>query len=184
MALSSNTEFSLGSRLPVFTLTNAVDGQSISANSLHAPNGVLVMFLCNHCPYVVHVRPEVVKVAHLAIDNGFDVLAINSNSTRTHPQDGPSNMKELAQRESWRFPFVFDSTQEVAKAFGAACTPEFYLFNGEHRLVYHGRLDDSSPGNNRPLTGRDLRTAIDAVLAGRMPDPLQHTSIGCSIKWD
>lgn len=179
-----STMLALGTPLPSFTLENAVDGARVASSDLRGERGVLVMFLCNHCPYVVHVRPELAKVAAEALAQGFSVVAINSNSVRVSPQDGPSHMKELAREDGWRFPFLFDATQDVARAFAAAATPEVYLFDAQRKLVYRGRVDDSSPKNGKPLTGADLRAALRAVAEGRAPEGEQLPSIGCSIKWD
>jgi peroxiredoxin len=173
----------LGTTLPSFSLPNAVDGKSVASGSLSGKSGVLVMFICNHCPYVIHIRSELLKVAHEALDQGFSVVAINSNSTRTYPQDGPEHMKTLALSESWRFPFLFDETQDVAKAFHAACTPDLYLFDANRQLVYRGQFDDSRPKNAKPVTGADLRTALSTVARGAVPSPDQRASIGCNIKW-
>lgn len=173
----------LGTILPTFALPNVIDGQSVSSTGLSGPAGVLVMFICNHCPYVIHIRPKLLEVAHRALDRGFSVVAINSNSQQTHPQDGPAAMRELAKAEQWRFPFLFDDTQEVARAFHAACTPDLFLFDGARRLVYRGQFDDARPSKPTPVTGKDLNAAIDQVLAGRAPDPAQIPSIGCNIKW-
>lgn len=139
--------------------------------------------MCNHCPYVVHLREVLVKVANDAVRRGLAVWAINSNSVATHPQDGPEAMKRLSADEGFTFPFLFDDTQSVARAFDAQCTPEFYLFNGEAKLVYRGQFDDSRPSNSIPVTGRDLSAAIDALLSKRPVSPDQRPSIGCSIKW-
>ena len=174
----------LGTKLPEFSLESVVDGTPFRSSSVAGKRGVLVMFICNHCPFVVHVRAKVVEVAHAALDLGLAVVAINSNSVRTHPQDGPGPMKELAKREGFRFPFLFDATQDVARAFDAACTPDFFVFDAEQRLVYRGQLDDARPGNGKPVTGRDLKAAIEAVAAGRPVSPEQRPSIGCNIKWD
>jgi thiol-disulfide isomerase/thioredoxin len=182
MAIPS-TMLALGTQLPAFQLPNAVDSKPVSSQSLPAGKGTLVMFLCNHCPYVKHVRAELVKLAHEAIDQGVTVVAINSNSTQTHPQDGPEAMRELASSEHWRFPFLFDESQSVAQAFRAACTPDFFLFDGSRKLVYRGQMDDSRPSNGKPVTGRDLRAALDALISGKPPLSEQRASIGCGIKW-
>jgi len=145
-----------------------------------------VMFICNHCPYVVHVKDEFRRLAD-DYAGRLSIVAINSNSLATHPQDGPEHMKELATRLGWPFPFLFDSTQEVARAYHAACTPDFFLFGAgsgaTRRLAYRGQLDASRPGNDVPVTGRDLRAAVDELLAGRKPDADQRPSLGCNIKW-
>jgi peroxiredoxin len=173
----------LGTKLPEFSLVDAVTGKSVSSNEVNAENGVLVLFICNHCPFVVHIRRELVKVASEALSAGVSVIAINANSIESHPQDGPTHMKELALSEAWDFPFLFDGTQQVAKAFTAACTPDIFLFDASHELAYRGQFDDSRPSNGKPVTGADLRVAIAAVVA-KKPVPLdQKPSIGCNIKW-
>jgi thiol-disulfide isomerase/thioredoxin len=141
------------------------------------------MFICNHCPFVVHVRDQLTRLADDYQKKGVAVIAINSNSVETYPQDGPDKMKELAREMGWKFPFLFDSTQDVAKAYRAACTPDFFLFDAKRALVYRGQLDDSRPTNKVPVTGKDLRAAIDAVLAGKPVAKDQKSSIGCNIKW-
>jgi redoxin len=174
----------LGTRLPTIRLNGAVDGAPVDVGALASgKRGTLVMFLCNHCPFVVHVRRELASVAHEAIDRGFAVFAINSNDAETYPQDGPDAMARLAREENWRFPFLFDATQEVARAMKAQCTPDLYLFDAEGLLVYRGQFDDSRPSNGKPVTGRDLRSALEAVAAGRSPSADQKPSVGCSIKW-
>jgi thiol-disulfide isomerase/thioredoxin len=141
------------------------------------------MFICNHCPYVQHVKGEIGRIAAEYRPKGVGIVAINSNDITAYPDDSPENMKRLAESEGWTFPFLFDETQEVAKAFRAACTPEFYLFGPDRKLVYRGQLDDSRPRNNVPVTGRDLRAALDAVLSGRPVPEEQTPSVGCNIKW-
>jgi peroxiredoxin len=173
----------LGTRLPEFSLPNAVDGRLVSSSDFDGRPALLVMFLCNHCPYVQHVKSEIGRIAKAYAPRGVGIVAISSNDIAAFPEDAPEKMKELAQREGWTFPYLFDETQEVAKAFRAACTPEFYLFDRDRRLVYRGQLDDSRPKNNLPVTGRDLRAALDAVLAGRPVSPDQVPSVGCNIKW-
>jgi hypothetical protein len=174
----------LGTPLPSIDLVNAVDGSRVDVGRLaQGKRGVLVMFLCNHCPYVVHIRRELARAAHEAIDHGIAAVAINSNDLETYPQDGPDAMKRLAVDEAWRFPFLFDESQAVAKSFAAECTPDLYLFDEARKLVYRGQFDDSRPSNGKPVTGRDLRAAIDAVAAGRSPSEDQKASIGCNIKW-
>ena len=184
MAATPSTMLPLGSPCPAFSLSNAVDGAAVSPADYGGAPALLVMFICNHCPFVIHVRDELGRVARDYRERGLAIIAINSNSEKTHPQDGPRNMGALARQLEWRFPFVFDGTQQVAKAFHAACTPDFYLFDQARKLVYRGQLDDSRPGNSIPVTGRDLRAAIDAALAGGAPIATQKPSIGCNIKWD
>jgi len=183
MAATSSTMLALGTRAPDFSLRNAVDDTVVSLSSLHDKPAVLVMFLCNHCPFVIHVRDQITRIAAEYMPKGLGVVAINANAIETHPQDGPPEMRKLAQQLGWRFPFLFDETQEVAKAYRAACTPDFFLFDRDRKLVYRGQLDDSRPGNGVPVTGRDLRAAIDAVLAGSAVSEIQKPSVGCSIKW-
>ena len=184
MAQTSSSQLPLAAPRPPTKLRNAVDGALVDLDALAAGKpGSLVMFICNHCPYVIHVRQELVKLAHDALDRGFAVVAINANSIESHPQDGPTHMARLARDEGWRFPFLFDDTQEVARAFRAACTPDLYVFDAQGKLAYRGQLDDSRPSNGKPVTGRDLRAAVDAVVAGHAPNPEQIPSVGCSIKW-
>ncbi|MGE0872061.1 MAG: thioredoxin family protein [Kofleriaceae bacterium] len=184
MARTASTMLPLGTPMPPFVLPDVVSGSPIDVTKLAAgKRGTLVMFICNHCPFVVHVRPVLIEVAHEAIDRGFAVIAINANSIASHPQDGPPHMARLARDEHWRFPFVFDETQDVARAYAAACTPDLYLFDAAETLAYRGQLDDSRPSNGIAVTGRDLRAAIDAVAAGTSPSPDQKPSIGCNIKW-
>jgi hypothetical protein len=184
MAETPSSMLPLGTPMPAVRLTDAVTGAVVDGAAAAAgKRGTLVMFICNHCPFVVHVRKELVRVSHEAIDRGFAVLAINSNDIGSHPQDGPAPMARLAKDEKWRFPFLFDETQEVARAFRAACTPDLYLFDAQGKLAYRGQLDDSRPSNGKPVTGRDLRAAIDALAEGRTPSPEQKPSVGCNIKW-
>ena len=183
MAATESTMLPLGTPLPPFSLPDVVHAKAVAPADLKGHAGVLVMFICNHCPYVVHIRQELVKVAHEALHQGFSVVAVNANSVKTHPQDGPAHMKELAVSEQWRFPFLYDESQEVAKAFKAACTPDLFLFDADRKLAYRGQFDDSGPSNGKPVTGRDLREAITTVAKGQKPGPDQRASIGCNIKW-
>ena len=174
----------LGTPLPAVRLKDAVTGNLVDLNAAAAgKRGALVMFLCNHCPYVVHVRTVLARVANGAVDRGFAVAAINSNDLATYPQDGPVAMAQLAKSGGWKFPFLFDESQAVARSFDAQCTPDLYLFDAGGKLAYRGQLDDSRPSNGKPVTGRDLTAAIEAVAAGRTPSADQTPSIGCSIKW-
>jgi hypothetical protein len=174
----------LGTPLPSIDLVNAVDGSRVDVGHLaQGKRGVLVMFLCNHCPYVVHIRHELARVAHEAMDRSIAAVAINSNDLESYPQDGPEAMKRLAFDDGWKFPFLFDENQSVAKAFAAECTPDLYLFDEGRKLVYRGQFDDSRPSNGKPVTGRDLRAAIESVASGGKPSEDQKPSIGCNIKW-
>jgi peroxiredoxin len=173
----------LGTPAPPFALRDVVGGQSYSLDSFADKTAVLVMFICRHCPYVVHVEDEIAKLGRDYIDAELGIVGISSNDPTQYPDDAPPPLKEMAERVGFTFPFCFDETQDVAKAYQAACTPDFYLFDRERRLAYHGQLDDSRPGSDKPVTGRDLRAAIDALLTGKPIDGNQKASIGCSIKW-
>jgi peroxiredoxin len=173
----------LGSTVPDFALPDVTTGRTIALADLEGPAGLLVMFLCRHCPYVKHVGDGVGKLASDYADSDLAIVAISSNDPLSHPEDAPESLAELAREAGYAFPYLFDETQEVAKAFGAACTPDFFLYDADRRLAYRGQLDASRPGNGIPVTGDDLRAAIDAVLAGRPPSREQRPSIGCGIKW-
>ena len=182
MARTASRMLPLGTPIPSFSLPDVVGGERVGPETFSDRDALLVTFICNHCPFVQHVLPELDR---LAVDYGDEVgiVAINSNDVAAYPQDGPEAMRRLARERGWDFPFLFDETQEVAKAFRAACTPEFYLFDADRRLVYRGQLDDSRPGNDIEPTGRDLREALDAVLAGEEVPEDQEPSVGCNIKW-
>src|SRR5512143_3543047 len=184
MAETPSAMLPLGTPAPALRLADAVTGSvGDAAEAALGKKGLLVAFICNHCPYVRHIRKELVRVAHAALDGGFAVLAVNSNDEEAFPEDGPAAMRQLAREEGWRFPFLFDETQEVARAFHAACTPDLFLFDRELRLAYRGQFDDSRPANGRPVTGASLSAAIEAVAAGRSPAAEQNPSVGCNIKW-
>lgn len=182
MAMES-VMLSLGTPAPPFALRDVVSGQTYSLTSFANKTALLVMFICRHCPYVVHVEHEIAKIGQDYAGTGLGILGISSNDPVNYPDDAPPRLKEMAERLGFTFPFCFDETQDVARAYRAACTPDFYLFDGERRLVYRGQLDDSRPGNNKPVTGRDLCAAIDVVLAGKPVAGNQRASVGCSIKW-
>ena len=191
MVLTPSTMLPLSTPLPVFALEQvwgaggAVgSGASGAAWNSDALNNrpVLVLFLCAHCPFVKHIEPELSRLER-SYGEQVQIVAISSNSTITHPQDGPEGLREQAERNGWGFVYLFDASQDVAKAFRAACTPDLYLFDASHRLVYRGQLDGSRPGNDTPLDGRDLRAALEALLAGEPVSPEQQASIGCNIKW-
>jgi peroxiredoxin len=177
-----STMIPIGTKAPDFSLKNVIDDKIVSLSDFQDKNGLLVFFICNHCPYVIHVRDQFKLLADEYIPKSVGFVAINSNSLETHPQDGPEHMKTLAVDLNWQFPFLFDKSQEVAKAYSAACTPDFFLFDKNLKLFYRGQLDGSRPKNNVPLTGNDLRNALNSVLAGK-PVPDQNPSMGCNIKW-
>jgi thiol-disulfide isomerase/thioredoxin len=179
----SSAMLPLGTRLPSFSLADAVSGRRVSDRDFDGAKAVLVSFLCNHCPYVVHVRDEYARLERDYAPRGVAIVGINSNDVATYPQDGPTHMKALAQQLGWGFPFLLDDTQDVARAFRAACTPEFYVFDADKKLVYRGQLDDSRPSNGKTVTGRDVRAALDAVLSGASVSDAQIPSVGCGIKW-
>jgi peroxiredoxin len=184
MAETPSTMLPLGTPLPAFRLADAVTGRPVDGAELaRGKKGLLVAFICNHCPYVKHIRSELVRAAHEALDQGLAVVAVNSNDEASYPQDGPAAMKQLATAERWRFPFLFDETQEVARAFRAACTPDLFVFDAALRLAYRGQFDDSRPSLTRPVTGASLRAALAAVAGGEPPSPEQRPSVGCNIKW-
>ena len=183
MVETLSTMLPLGTPVPDFSLTNAVDGGTVSPDDFADHPALLVMFICNHCPFVKHVMDELTRLGRDYPPRGVGIVAINANDPIGYPQDAPENMQRLARELGWEFPFLFDETQEVAKAFHAACTPDFFLFDGDGRLAYRGQLDDSRPGNDVPVTGEDLRSAIDAVLAAEPVPEDQKASIGCNIKW-
>lgn len=193
MSKTESTMVSLGTVAPAFELMDVVSGQAVGRDDVFAgangagQQGLLVMFICVHCPYVKHVEEELAGIGR-DYEGKIGIAAICSNDTIEYPQDGPEEMKAQALRLGFRFPYLFDETQEVARAYDAACTPDFFLFDGQMKLVYRGQLDDSRPrrgdfGNDIPVTGKDLRTALDAVVRGVRPDTNQRTSIGCNIKW-
>ncbi len=173
----------LGTVLSSFSLPNVVDGRTVTQDGFADANALLVMFICNHCPFVKHVLDELGRLGRDYQAQDLAVVAISSNDPEAYPEDAPERMKEVATAQGWRFPYLFDETQETAKRFRAACTPDFYLFDGDRRLVYRGQLDDSRPKTEIPVTGRDLRAAIDAVLEGGEVPTEQRPSLGCNIKW-
>ena len=182
MTATPSTMLELGTPAPPFCLEN-VDGQMVGLDDLGGTPALLVMFICNHCPFVIHVRAELVRLARDYQSRGVEVVAISSNDPVAYPDDAPERMRREAADHGYSFPYLFDATQEVAKAYRAACTPDFFVFDGDRRLVYRGQLDDSRPSNDRPVTGKDLRAALDATLAGRPVPAEQRPSIGCNIKW-
>jgi thiol-disulfide isomerase/thioredoxin len=204
MSKTQSTMVALGSVAPAFELVDVVSGKAVGRDDVFALasedaradgancaatgcHGLLVMFICVHCPYVVHVEKELARIGK-DYEGRIGIVAISSNDVEAYPQDSPAEMKKQAERLGFRFPYLYDETQEVARAYDAACTPDLFLFDAEMTLVYRGQLDDSRPrrgdaGNDIPVTGKDLRAAMDAVLAGKRPDPNQRFAVGCNIKW-
>lgn len=182
MAATQSTMLELGTHAPDFSLTDTVTGKTVSRNDF-AGQPLLVMFICTHCPYVKHVEHELAKLANDYAPQGLAVVAIGSNDPESHPADNPEGLKAQAERVGFKFPYLFDDTQDVAKAYTAACTPDFFLFDDTHALAYRGRLDDSRPGSDTPVTGKDLRAAITAVLNKQAISQEQYPSMGCNIKW-
>lgn len=172
----------LGTPVPSFSLTDVRTGRTVDCPGPATGRPLLVMFICRHCPFVVHVRDEIARVGKDYADK-VDVVAVCSNDAATHPDDAPPKLKQMADELGFTFPVCADETQEVAKQFAAACTPEFYLFDTQRKLAYRGQLDGSRPKNNIPVDGHDLRAAMDALLAGQRPSPHQMPSVGCNIKW-
>ena len=182
MALTPSTMLPLGSKAPDFRLPDT-EGKTVALNDFKYAPALLVSFICNHCPYVKHVRHELAALAGEYAAKGVAVVGISANDAVAYPDDAPDKMAEEKAAVGYTFPYLHDETQEVARAYRAACTPDFYVFDAGRSLVYRGQLDDSRPGNSKPVTGRDLRAALDALLAGRPVAPDQRPSIGCNIKW-
>jgi peroxiredoxin len=182
MVMTPSTMLPLETRAPDFRLPDS-SGQTVSRDDFKDAPALLVMFICNHCPFVKHIREGLARFGRDYQKKGAAVVGINSNDVESHPDDSPARMAEEVKKFGYTFPYLFDETQEVAKVYRAACTPDFYLFDGERRLVYRGQFDESRPGNNAPVTGADLGKAMDAVLSGKPVSPDQVPSIGCNIKW-
>ncbi len=183
MVLTPSTMLPLGTKAPDFTLPDVVSGNTISLGTFADKKALLVIFMCRHCPFVKHVQQELAKLGKDYQDESLGIVAISANDAEKYPDDAPASLKEMVQELGFNFPVCYDATQEVAKAYTAACTPDFFLFNQAQELVYRGQLDDSRPSNNLPLTGQDLRNAIFNVLADKPVNPDQKPSIGCNIKW-
>ncbi|MDC6355279.1 MULTISPECIES: thioredoxin family protein [Robiginitalea] len=183
MARTPSNMLPLGTRAPEFELPDTVSGQVRDLQSLQGEKGTLVMFICNHCPFVKHVNSELVRLANQYMPKGISFIAISSNDVENYPDDSPEKMKENARLQGYPFPYLYDASQEVARSYQAACTPDFYLFDDKLDLVYRGQLDDSRPGNGIPVTGKDLEGAITALLNGESIPADQKPSIGCNIKW-
>ncbi len=183
MTLTASTMLPLGSPAPDFTLLDAITDQEKSLSALKSKKGTLIMFICNHCPFVKHVQAELVKLSLDYQKQGIAVIAINANDAEQYPEDSKENMKIIAKKHHYPFPYLYDETQKIAKAYQAACTPDFFLFDSALKCVYRGQLDDSRPGNNSPVTGKDLRQALDALLSSKPISKNQKPSMGCNIKW-
>ena len=182
MVATNSTMLPLGSKAPEFSLSN-VQGKRVALSDFPDAMGLVIVFMCNHCPYVKHIRAGLAQLARDYLPRGVTVIGINSNDVEKYPADSPAKMAEEAKAAGYVFPYLYDQEQEVAKAYRAACTPDFYLFDHDKTLVYRGQFDDSRPGNGIPVTGKDLRLALDALLAGKPVSPSQKPSIGCNIKW-
>ncbi len=182
MAITPSAMVPLGTPMPAFSLPDTVTGEEVVSSDLRGCP-VVVLFLCNHCPYVKHVNAELVRVANDYMPRGIRFVAISANDAVAYPEDGPEAMREAALRLGYPFAYLYDESQAVARAFDAACTPDLFVYDAGHRLVYRGQLDDARPSLDLPLTGRDLRAALDAVLEGRPVASLQRPAVGCNIKW-
>ncbi len=183
MALTPTLNIPLGFKAPEFNLLDTISGNNYSFQDLKGEKGTLVMFICNHCPYVIHIREELVRLANDYKDKGIGFIAISSNDAVNYPDDAPDKMKLLGEQLNFPFPYLYDETQDVARAYDAVCTPDFDLFDSNDNCVYRGRLDDSRPGKDIPVTGKDMREALDSVLNGKDIPERQMPSMGCNIKW-
>lgn len=183
MAQTPTTLIPLGFTAPTFSLPDTISGKVKSLDELKSDKATVIMFICNHCPFVVHVKDELVKLANDYIPKGISFIAISSNDVVKYPQDSPDKMKDFATVNKFPFPYLYDETQEVARAYSAACTPDFSIFDEDLKCVYRGQLDDSRPSNGKPVTGKDIREALDNILAGKPVSADQKVSIGCNIKW-
>ncbi|MBT8221767.1 MAG: thioredoxin family protein [Eudoraea sp.] len=183
MARTPSNMLPLGTSAPDFNLYNTVTGEELSLEQARGDKATVVMFICNHCPFVIHVNEALVRLANTYQKQGVGFIAISSNDVENYPQDAPHLMKETAEKLGYPFPYLYDETQEVARAYQAACTPDLYLFDSNLSLVYRGQLDDSRPGNGIPVSGADLSRAMDQLLEGKEVSTDQKPSIGCNIKW-
>jgi len=173
----------LGTEAPDFSLPDTMSGTAKTLAELKSDTATLVMFICNHCPFVIHIRDELVRLANDYIPRGVAFAAVSSNDAQDYPEDAPEKMKQVAEQCGFPFAYLYDESQEVAKAYDAACTPDFYLYDGDMKLVYRGQLDDARPGNSVPVSGKDLRAALDCIISGEPVNSSQTPSVGCNIKW-
>ncbi|NNC85248.1 MAG: thioredoxin family protein [Bacteroidia bacterium] len=183
MAMTPSTMLPLGTKAPEFNLLDTLSGKNFSLSELKSDKATVIMFICNHCPFVKYVNEQLVQLANDYIPQGVSFIAISSNDVDNHPDDSPENMKIAGLRLGYPFPYLYDETQEVAKAYDAACTPDFYIFDGSSKLAYRGQLDDARPSLDIPVTGKDIRTALDNLVKWKPVDENQKPSIGCNIKW-
>ena len=183
MARTESSMLALGTSAPDFTLPNVVTNRELSLKDAAGPKGVLVMFICRHCPFIKHLEKALAQFGRDYQNKGIGIVAISSNDAQNFPEDAPASLAQQAKQLGFVFPYLYDETQQAARAYDAACTPDFFLFDSTLKLVYRGQFDASRPGNEVPITGKDLRAAFDAVLAGKPVNPDQHPSIGCNIKW-
>lgn len=183
MALTSSKMIPLGTKAPNFNLLDTISGEKKSLSQLKSNIATVIMFICNHCPFVQHIQKKLVEVTKKYQTKSIQFVAINSNDIKNYPEDSPENMRAISEQFGYCFPYLFDETQEVARAYQAECTPDFYVFDHNLICVYRGRFDDSSPGRDILVTGEDLRTALDNILAGKPINPEQQPSQGCNIKW-
>ena len=183
MARTPSIMIPLGFKAPAFELLDVKTGQIIKSEDIFGIKGTLIMFICNHCPFVKHINKQIVQIANDYKNSGIKLIAISSNDIINYPEDSPVEMKKVAMKEKFIFPYLFDETQIVAKSYDAACTPDFFIFNNSKKLVYRGQLDDSRPGNNIDVSGMDIRNALDSVINLKEINAVQKPSIGCNIKW-
>jgi peroxiredoxin len=183
MARTESTMLALGTHAPEVQLPDVGSGKTVSLEDFRDKKALLVMFICRHCPFVKHVQHELARLGKEYASQSLGIVAISSNDADAYPDDAPESLREMAVELGFTFPLCYDESQDVARGYSAACTPDFFLFDDKRRLAYRGQLDDSRPGNGKPVTGRDLRAAIDGLLNGRPVDPNQRPSIGCNIKW-
>ncbi len=183
MPVTPSNMLPLGTVAPDFLLPDAVSGRTLGLADVRGESGTLLMFICNHCPFVVHIQKGLHDLGRDYADSGIGIAAVSANDVETHPQDSPAHMQDFAVQNGFAFPYLYDESQEVARRYSAACTPDFFLFDAAMKCVYRGRFDESRPGSDVPVTGRDLREAMDALLAGQPVGQNQQPSMGCNIKW-